>query len=431
MRATFKDAGSWLAAIAVGGSFVLGCGTDGSGEVGRSADALVGTSQTLPNNHPVENAGGKAASFSKQGSINFDSEFFHAQGSNGRSCVTCHNPDDGWSMSAATVQRLFEETDGLHPIFANNLDADKPSAPVGTVEERRAAFTQLLQGKFVRRNSVPVTAEFTVIGISDPFNESSSARLQFFRRSMPTANFLSHQVSWDGANTSGTDLRAGLERQANGNVTGAQQGAQATAEVIDDIVDFEMNLTHAQLIVPGVGRLDSDGARGGPEALSTQPLVAGRFDLYDAWRKHGNPRRAQIARGQDIFNSANAGNGRSCLSCHNAANDGQNVAGMLFDIGASNVEFAKADMAVFTLQNKETGETIQTTDPGRALRSGRWSDMNRFKTPSLRGVAARGGYFHNGIAGTLEEVVRFYEQSLGFTYTDADREDLVAFLNAL
>ncbi len=431
MEATF-DARKWLAALALGGSMVLGCGPAANPDgFASSADTLAGDALREPNNRPLQNASGHAASFSKQGFIDFSSAFFRAQGTNGRSCATCHNPDDGWSMSAATVQRLFDETGGLHPIFANNLDADSPTAPVGTVDERRAAFTQLLQGKFVRRNSVPATAEFTVIGISDPFGESTPTRLQFFRRSMPTANFLSHQVSWDGANTSGTDLRAGLVRQANGNVTGAQQGAPATFEVIDDIVNFEMNLTHAQLIVPGVGRLDAGGARGGPEALSSQPLVVGRFDLYDAWRGHGNPRRAQIARGQDLFNAVNAGNGRSCNGCHNAANDGQNVAGTLFDIGASDVEFAKADMAVFTLQNNGTGETVETTDPGRALRSGRWADMNRFKTPSLRGVAARGGYFHNGIAGTLEEAVRFYEQSLGFTYTDAERDDLVAFLNAL
>ena len=65
--------------------------------------------------------------------------------------------------------------------------------------------------------------------------------------------------------------------------------------MIDAIVDFELNLSHAQLVVPGVGRLDSDGALGGPEAFSSQPLIQGRFDLYDAWIDSDNPRRAQIA----------------------------------------------------------------------------------------------------------------------------------------
>ena len=88
-------------------------------------------------------------------------------------------------------------------------------------------------------------------------------------------------------------------------------------------------------------------------------------------------------------------------------------------------------MAVFTLRNLATGEVRQTTDGGRGWRSGRWSDLNRFKSPSLRGVAARGEYFHNGIAKSLEEVVTFYEESLGFRFTPEERKDLVAFLSAL
>ena len=59
------------------------------------------------------------------------------------------------------------------------------------------------------------------------------------------------------------------------------------------------------------------------------------------------------------------------------------------------------------------------------------SDMDRFKTPSLRGIVARPPYFHNGIAANLTEVVRHYETVLEFEYSDQEREDLVAFLEAL
>ena len=44
---------------------------------------------------------------------------------------------------------------------------------------------------------------------------------------------------------------------------------------------------------------------------------------------------------------------------------------------------------------------------------------------------ARAPYFHNGIAETLEDVVRHYETHLGFVFTDQQRADLVAFLKAL
>jgi cytochrome c peroxidase len=46
-------------------------------------------------------------------------------------------------------------------------------------------------------------------------------------------------------------------------------------------------------------------------------------------------------------------------------------------------------------------------------------------------LAARAPYFHNAIAATLEDVVRHYENKLGFVFTDQERADLVAFLEAL
>ena len=81
--------------------------------------------------------------------------------------------------------------------------------------------------------------------------------------------------------------------------------------------------------------------------------------------------------------------------------------------------------------------TLAPRRPGCARRTcrgnitGLWQDLGRFTTPTLRGLAARAPYFHNGIAATLESVVRFYEDHLGFGFTDAERADLVAFLNAL
>ena len=57
--------------------------------------------------------------------------------------------------------------------------------------------------------------------------------------------------------------------------------------------------------------------------------------------------------------------------------------------------------------------------------------MDRFKVPSLRGLSARAPYFHNGIAATLNDVVLHYQQALGFVFTTQEREDLVAFLEAL
>ena len=78
------------------------------------------------------------------------------------------------------------------------------------------------------------------------------------------------------------------------------------------------------------------------------------------------------------------------------------------------------------------GATVQTTDhAGRTLITGRWKDIGRFKGPSLRALAPRAPYFHNGSAKDLNEVVRFYDDRFGIGFTDQERDDLVAFLKAL
>jgi cytochrome c peroxidase len=315
-------------------------------------------------------------------------------------------------------------------LFVNNLDTDTPTCAMTTTQARWNCTTMLRKGLFTRRVAPPETRDYDVIAANDPFGVGTTASLWFFRRPLPTANFKSHTVMWDGANTVGTSLRDGLIKQARGNVTGAQQGAPASDAVIFDIVDYEMGIGHAQTLAIGAGTLTAGGPKGGPRNAIEQPLVDARFDLFDAWAKSSNPQRKQIYRGQEIFNNPNVASGRTCRGCHNAANNGQNVNGTLFDVGVSRPEFGPGK-AVYTFQNRTSLATVQSTDPGRGIRSGLFADLNKFKTPNLRGLAARAPYFHNGIAGDLRAVVAHYEAALGFAFTAREEADLVAFLAAL
>src|SRR5262245_20572651 len=79
----------------------------------------------INNNRPILNPGGHAATFSTQGFVDLTSEYFQAQGTNGRSCMTCHTPQEAWSINPGTLQRLFDDTGGTDPIF-NPLDANNP-----------------------------------------------------------------------------------------------------------------------------------------------------------------------------------------------------------------------------------------------------------------------------------------------------------------
>lgn len=85
---------------------------------------------------------------------------------------------------------------------------------------------------------------------------------------------------------------------------------------------------------------------------------------------------------------------------------------------------------------------------GRYGVTGHEMDRGKFKTPTLRNVALRGPYMHDGRFNTLEEVVEFYNAGVqfsatldpimtkpgknqGLNLTQQDKDDLVAFLYAL
>jgi cytochrome c peroxidase len=423
--------------LVVGGLAVVGlaaCAVDNPGDdvVETRQPLLEEFIDSLPNNFPIPNGHGAAASYSTTTApiVSLNNNFFTPQGTNGRDCGSCHAVEDGWSLRPATVTLMFLLSDGLDPLFVNHLDTDTPTCDMSTTQARWACTTMLRQGLFTRRVAPPAVRDYDVIAANDPLGVGTTDSLWFFRRPLPTANFKSHTVMWDAANTVGTSLRDGLIRQARGNVTGAQQGAPASDAVIFDIVDYEMGIGHAQTNAIGAGSLTASGARGGAQNAIEQPLVNARFDLFDAWQESQNPHRKRIYRGQEIFNNQNVASGRTCRGCHNAANNGQNVNGTLFDVGVSRPDLGPGK-AVYTFQDRATGAIVDSTDPGRGIRNGVFADLNKFKTPNIRGLASRAPYFHNGIAADIPAIITHYEVALGFDFTAQEEADLAAFLAAL
>src|SRR5271163_2301794 len=55
--------------------------------------------------------------------------FFEPIGSNGRACVSCHQPAYGMSVSVQAIQARWKETQGKDPIFAAVDGSNCPSAP--------------------------------------------------------------------------------------------------------------------------------------------------------------------------------------------------------------------------------------------------------------------------------------------------------------
>jgi len=328
---------------------------------------------------------------------------------------------------------------------------------------------------------IPANAEFDLVGVDDPYGHASASELSLFRRVLPSTNlrFLT-TVMFDGRETHApfkppmdagadmADLEASLKGQAANAVTGHAQGAAPpSAALLQQITQFELGLTTAQWLDTNAGKLGDGDAIGGPQMLANQYFHIGVNDtlgadptlaafnatsmrLFAAWRsEHGNAggaARNAIARGEELFNSkpiAISGVGGlndalglpviagTCSTCHNTPNIGNHSSALPIDIGTAAAERRSADMPLYTLRNNVTGARLQTTDPGRALITGKWDDIGKFKGPVLRGLAARPPYFHNGMAANLGEVVDFYDTRFTIGFSAQEKRDLVAFLNAL
>jgi cytochrome c peroxidase len=76
------------------------------------------------------NPSGFAATYSTQHRIDLSNPFFQSLGSNGRSCNTCHQQDQGWTVSPPQIMRRFDTSAGTDPIFRLNDGANSPLADI-------------------------------------------------------------------------------------------------------------------------------------------------------------------------------------------------------------------------------------------------------------------------------------------------------------
>ena len=256
-----------------------------------------------------------------------------------------------------------------------------------------------------------------------------------YRRPLPTTNlsFLS-AVMWDGrASVPGRAIGDDLVAQAVDATVRHAQGTAPSSAQLREIVDFELGLVTAQVRDHAAGSLRAGGARGGPGALARQPFCIGIIDplgmrpsmpgaclatsrqldpvvftLFGAWAGAASDERQAIARGEAIFNTRQFEidnvpglNGHpsdpvsgpiragTCTVCHDTPNAGNHSVAMALNIGIAAASRRTADLPLYTLRHKWTGDVVQTSDPGRAMVTGTWKDIGKFKGPILRALAAR------------------------------------------
>ena len=445
-----------------------------------------GESIKIPNLFPFPNSSGVAETFSSNGSIDLSNPFFQGLGTNGRACVSCHLPDQGWSIAADRVQLRFYLTDGTDPIFRTNDGSNcDHNIDTSTLAGRRQAYSLLTSRGLIRiAIDVPAGAEFEVADVHNPYGCSERGTLSIYRRPLPSTNLRAlSAVMWDGREstppstekitfaTNPSDLLFDLGHQSVDATLGhAQARVPPTTQQQQEIVDFEMGLSTAQAFDNQAGDLNAHGATGGPFNLAHQKFFVGIndpfggnpfgtaftplvFGLFQSWSNlddedRGAAARAAIARGERLFNSKPiditgvAGLNEdlgvahipgTCGTCHDSPNIGNHSLPVPLNIGVgdTNSPLDVSYLPVITLRNKTTNQIVQTTDPGRALITGKWEDIGKVKGPILRGLASRAPYFHNGSAKTLGDAVNFYNSRFNLGLTAQEKADLVAFLNSL
>jgi cytochrome c peroxidase len=417
--------------------------------------------------------------------------FFQSLGTNGRACVTCHEPRSAWGVSALSIQARFVTSGGNDPIFRLVDGATCPSDDVNTIAAKFKAYSLLLTKGLIRiflplpdnqlGTNPPVPRDFQITAVNDPYGctdlTGATPTVSVYRRPLPSANlrFLTEcpsgqttcaplSIMWDGREPS-------LESQSIDATLGHAQAANPPSSTqVAQIVAFESAIFDAQEFDFGAGLLHDDGATGGPAALSQQEFFIGIndslspgfdpnvFTLYDAWKNSPNPDRASVARGETIFNTrqftihgvnglnqfttdplgANDVTG-TCTTCHDSPNVGNHSLKLALNIGIADAIAPVVDVSglpTFTVTcTDKTGplasQVFNVTDLGRAMITGKCADVGKVKGPILHGLAARAPYFHNGSAATLEDVVNFYDQRFNIGLTDQDKRDLVNFLQTL
>lgn len=279
---------------------------------------------------------------------------------------------------------------------------------------------------------------------------------------------LSGNIMWDGREPT-------FEHQATDATLGHAQATQAPTEAqVKQIVAFETRMFNGQQIDnTGSTPIDlSIGANGGPAYAST--VVAGGasprvFNIFDGYRSNtgsapSDKIRKSILRGQEIFNTRTftisnvAGHNNAvdtpdtvtgtCASCHNQLNAGssrlphsQRDIGIGGTAGGSNQvrngPAPSTDLPIFEVTCRPgfttafNGTAVQTNDPGLALITGRCADVGRFTVPTLRAMASRAPYFHDGSAQTLGDVIDFYKKRFNVNLKGGEHDDLLNFLAAL
>jgi cytochrome c peroxidase len=434
---------------------------------------------TIPQSDPIKDTTGNVETYQPDGPTTTSSnEFFQSLGTNGRSCFTCHEPQDGWGLSATDATTRFKATRGTDPLF-NVIDgATCSSDPVKTSAEQRKAYALLLSRGLIRVFlPMPPSPQFEITSVDDPYHctdltSPTTGTVSVYRRPLPATNLTFESTLMSDGREPNLDSQA-----TDATLIHAQAASAPSSEQLDEIVGFETGTFTAQSSNSRAGDLTSAPVSGGPLALSTQNFYTGIndpfgndpmdptgasfnpeiFDVFKSWetmsgKGAADAMRESIGRGEIVFNTfkfditgvaglndllGQVSIPGTCGTCHDTPNVGNRSINGTMEIGTDLLDSGNnlAGLPLFHITcttGPLAGMSYQTTDPGRALITGQCADIGQVKVLGLRGLASRAPYFHNGSASNMADVIQFYLNRFPtLLLSSRQQQDLTNFLNAL
>ncbi len=337
-------------ALAMGGSLFLasiGLAQDYDGSWWAPGDDRVFAAQS---DYP--NAAGTLRVLLSGGPMPTDGHpFFEPTGPAGRACVTCHQPADAMSLSAASARARWDATNGRDPLFAASDGSNCPTLPQG----ERASHSLLLDHGLIRieRPWPPrdlsgrrIRPDFTIEVVRDPWGCNSGARygpaaarpnISVYRRPRPAANLkylLAVGFAYDPKEGMPLPLDPESGRPMSGNLMADGRAGTLDSQLRDAaathlellrsmsdqdrerITRFETRIYAAQQRDSAGGDLDALGALGGPRNLAeSEPGQLGSigrpvWSEFEPWENipadarltpQQRAFRASVARGARLF----------------------------------------------------------------------------------------------------------------------------------
>jgi hypothetical protein len=348
-----------LAAAALVSGPLAAQSSDGAGDSVSAQWWFPGDGHVLPAAVQFSNLHGAVGLINTDGSIATDGHpFFEPLGSNGRACVSCHQPASGMSLSLALIEDRWNRTSGADPIFAavdgmNCPDLERGERASHSLLLERGLYRIPLSWPPVDAAGNPIEPEFEIDVVRDPTGcnmhpvygiDGERHEVSVYRRPRPAANLRYVTSSSFGVSPfvgktgmlAAIDPETGqpvnmnmmsdarepsLKTQARSAATGHLEMTQPlTARQLDQISRFEMQLYAAQTYSALAGALSEPG---GPSGLGPGAMASGsdgvlgnnttRFviPMEDAWadlpegsnerERARNAFRTSVQRGHDVF----------------------------------------------------------------------------------------------------------------------------------